>query len=159
MRGLIPKGIVLGIVALVVASGCSRKAEHYETTVQILRTETVSDRRGTVVDVDLEYTDCPGDQREIFQGDAEFAKCLARYKVGEKLKATVAFAQMPDGHFDSEIDVIGECTRKRDALDERSYEVVHQCHDLRVNGVVVGFHCDRKPSKELLAKCPWFKRT
>ena len=109
--------------------------------------------------IDLEYTDCPGDQREIFQGDAEFAKCLARYKVGEKVPATVVFAQMPDGHFDSEVDRVGECKRTRDALDERSYEVVHECRDLKVNGVIVGFHCDRKPSRELLKKCPWFKRT
>lgn len=159
MRGLIPRAVAFGVVLLALASGCSHKSKQYETTVQIVRAEVVTDHRGTVIDVDLEYTDCPGDQREIFQGDAEFAKCIARYKVGDKVPATVMFVQMPDGHYDSEVDRMGECTRKRDALDERSYEVVHECRDLTVNGVVVGFHCDHKPCRELLAKCPWFKRT
>ena len=159
MHRLIPRVFAPPLVVLLaVASGCSHKAQQYETTVQIVRTETVTDQRGTIVDVDLEYADCPGDQREIFQGDAAFGKCLSRYKVGEKVSATVAFLQMPDGHWDSEVDRIGECKRTRDTLDEHSYEVVHECHDLKINGVVAGFHCDRRPSKELLAKCPWFKR-
>ena len=150
---------VFAATALACLAGCSRESHRYETTVQIVRTETVKDRAGTVIDVDLEYADCPGDQREVFQADAAFAQCLARYKNGEKIPASILFQQMPDGHFDSEIEKVGECHRTRDSQDERSYEIVHQCRDLKVNGIVIGFRCDRKPSKELLAKCPWFRRT
>lgn len=156
---MIPKCIALAGAAVLLLLGCTREAHHYETTVQIVRTEAVKDRSGTVIDIDLEYADCPGDQREVFQGDAAFAQCIARYKVGEKLPASISFQQLPDGHFDSEVERVGECRRTRDSQDERSYEIIHQCHDVKVNGVVIGFRCDRKPSKELLAKCPWFRRT
>jgi hypothetical protein len=162
MRRVIPKAITLvalGALGVALLGGCSRESRRYDTTVQIVRTETVKNRGGTVIDVDLEYTDCPGDQREIFQADAAFALCINRYKFGEKVQASVLFTQMRDGHFDSEIEQVGECRRSRDSQDERSYEIVHQCHDLKVNGVVIGFRCDRKPTRELLAKCPWFRRT
>jgi len=57
------------------------------------------------------------------------------------------------------VEKVGDCARKRDALDERSYEVVHECQDILVNGVNVGFRCVRKPTQELLNKCPWFRRS
>jgi ABC-type enterochelin transport system substrate-binding protein len=147
---------VLCVAALAVA--CSERSASYTTQVQLTRTEVVKSPDGKTIDVELEYTDCPGEQREIFQADSAFADCIAKYKIGDKVSAEVSWAKLPDGHSDSEIDKIGECTRKRDALDERSYEVVHECHDIVVNGVSVGFQCTHKPSSELLAKCPWFRR-
>jgi hypothetical protein len=111
------------------------------------------------VDVELEYPDCPGDQQEIFQGDSAFAQCMVRYKPGEKLPATIHWESVGNGHFDSEVVRVGECERKRDGADERSYEVLQVCTDLVVNGVKVGFRCDRKPSADLLQKCPWFRRS
>ena len=151
-----------GGIAVVVAgvlAACSEKPQTYETNVQIARTQVVSEGATKVIDVELEYSDCPGEQQEIFQGDAAFAQCLAKYKPGDKLPATVVWSKLPDGHYDSEVQKIGDCPRKRDANDDRSYEVVHECKDVVVNGVVVGFHCDRKPTQELLAKCPWFRRS
>jgi hypothetical protein len=159
MHRMIRSSLTLAGVALALLAGCGRESRRFETTVQIVRTETVKDRTGTVIDVELEYADCDGDQHEVFQADAAFATCIGRYKTGEKVTSTIHFQQMPDGHFDSEVERVGECKRERDSQDERSYEIVHQCHDLKVNGVVIGFHCDRRPSKELLAKCPWFRRT
>jgi hypothetical protein len=152
--------VVFGCVGLLVAaSSCKQKPQTFETTVELARTEVVSTAAGRWVDVELEYSDCPGEQSEIFQADSAFADCITKHKPGEKLKASIVWSQEADGHYDSEVESIGECHRKRDALDERSYEVVHECKDLVVNGVNVGFRCVRKPSPELLAKCPWFKRT
>jgi hypothetical protein len=138
---------------------CSDKPQTFETGVVVARTQVVQTGRGRIIDVELEYADCPGEQQEIFQGDASFADCMAKYKTGEKVQASILYARLPDGHWDSEVTRIGDCTRKRDSNDERSYEVVHECHDIVVNGVPIGFHCDHKPTKELLSKCPWFRRT
>jgi hypothetical protein len=149
----------VSLLASITCAACAEKTQEFQTSVQIARTQVVTTARGKWVDVELEYSDCPGEQREIFQADATFYDCLTKYRVGESVAATVVWSHLPDGHYDSEIDRVGECKRKRDALDERSYEVVHECHDIVVNGVSVGFRCDRKPSPELLAKCPWFRRT
>ncbi len=155
MQRLIVVGLVAAGIGLV---ACTDKPHTFETTVQIARTQVVKTGGGRVIDVELEYADCPGEQQEIFQGDASFAECLAKYKIGEKVPASIAWSRLPDGHYDSEVTRIGDCPRKRDENDERSYEVVHECKDILVNGVVVGFRCDRKPTPELLAKCPWFRR-
>ncbi len=140
-------------------SACSHSQKKFETKVEIARTEVVVTTAGRSIEVELEYTECPGEQREIFQADATFADCLSRYKVGEKVDASVVWQQMPDGHYDSEVERVGACPRKRDAQDERSYEIVHECHDITVNGIKIGFKCVRKPSPELLQKCPWFRRS
>jgi hypothetical protein len=140
----------------------TRRAErrtNFDTNVELARVEVVKTGGGRWVDVELEYSDCPGEQREIFQADSAFADCLAKYKPGEKVPASIVWSQEADGHFDSEVEKVGDCARKRDALDERSYEVVHECQDIVVNGVNVGFRCVRKPTQELLGKCPWFRRS
>ncbi len=151
------------VVALVTAAvglvACSQKPQTFETHVTIARTQVVVQHGAKIIDVELEYPDCPGEQQEIFQGDAAFAACVAKYKIGEIVPATVTWARLPDGHYDSEVDRVGDCPNKHDENDDRSYEVVHECRDVVVNGSTVGFHCDRKPSPELLAKCPWFRRT
>lgn len=150
---------VIAITSAIAVVACSHKPTRYETSVELARVEVVKTAAGRWIDVELEYSECPGEQREIFQADSAFADCLARYKAGEKVPATIVWIQEPDGHYDSEVERVGECHRKRDALDERSYEVVHECKDLVVNGVNVGFRCERKPSPELLLKCPWFRRS
>ena len=161
MKRLVFRGFVIGSALAVTAltAGCGNKMQKFETHVEISRTEVVAAAGGRAIDVELEYSDCPGEQREIFQADATFADCLAQYKPGQKIEATIVWQQEPDGHYDSEVDRVGTCTRKRDAQDERSYEVAHECHDIVVNGIKVGFRCNRKPTPELLAKCPWFKRS
>jgi hypothetical protein len=61
------------------------------------------------------------------------------------------------GEYKNRVVKLGECNRKIDPNDEASYEVVQDCEDMVVNGVVVGVHCDRTRNKELINKCPWFK--
>ncbi len=151
--------LVGSIVIVALTPACSQKPQHFDTNVELARVEVVKTAGGRWVDVELEYSDCPGEQREIFQADSAFADCLSKYKPGEKVAASIVWSQEADGHFDSEVEKVGDCSRKRDALDERSYEVVHECQDILVNGVNVGFRCVRKPTQELLTKCPWFRRS
>ena len=151
--------LVGSILVVALTPACSQKPQHFDTNVELARVEVVKTGGGRWVDVELEYSDCPGEQREIFQADSAFADCLAKYKPGEKVPASIVWSQEADGHFDSEVEKVGDCARKRDALDERSYEVVHECQDIVVNGVNVGFRCVRKPTQELLSKCPWFRRS
>ncbi len=145
---------------LLALGACEKAPRNYETKVTLKSVEVVArDTAGPVlIEVQVEYPDCPGEQLETLQGNAEFTKCALKYKVNEVLPATIEWAATDYGHYDSEIIKLGECTRKRDPRDARSYEVVQECVDVNVNGVKAGFHCDRKPNKELLDKCPWFAR-
>jgi len=140
---------------------CTKEARSYTTRVTLKSTEVVSwDDSGKprIVEVTVEYPDCPGDQLETLQGNAAFSKCALAYKAGETIPATVEWAPTDYDHYDSEITKLGDCPRPRDPHDPRSYEVVQVCSDVMVNGLKAGFHCDRKPTKELLEKCPWFAR-
>jgi hypothetical protein len=149
------------IPILIVLAACSKPAASFDTKVVLQSQEIVRrDAKGAplAIEVGVEYSDCPGDQLETLQGNAEFAACMGKYKPGAALPATIMHSPTPDGHYDSEIEKLGDCVRHRDPHDARSYEVIQVCEDVVVNGVVVGFHCDRKPTAELLAKCPWFAR-
>jgi hypothetical protein len=157
MRGVTP----VALAFVLAASGCEKKAHDYETKVTLKSVEVVArDGAGTpqIIEVNVEYPDCPGEQLETLQGNADFTKCALKFKVGDVLPATIEWGPTDFGHYDSEITRIGDCTRKRDPRDARSYEVIQECTDVNVNGVKAGFHCDRKPNKELLDKCPWFAR-
>jgi hypothetical protein len=151
------------VVVLLCFSACAPKTSFYETEVQLIHTQVVvrdSNGRPLAMEVELEYPTCPGDQHETLQGNAEFAQCMAaKYKPGDRVKAVVSFGPAPDDRFDSEVDKIGDCVRPRQGHDERSHEVVAVCNDVLLSGLVAGFRCERKPTKELLAKCPWFRRS
>ena len=148
-------------LAVLAVAGCSKKPRNYDTKVTLKGVEVVArDNVGNpqLIEINVEYPDCPGEQLETLQGNAEFTKCALKFKVGEVLPATIEWGPTDYGHYDSEITKLGECPRTRDPRDARSYEVVQECTDVVVNGVKAGFHCDRKPNKELLDKCPWFTR-
>lgn len=151
---------LLAAVALTVVASCS-KSSSYDTKVTLQHMQAAqTDATGIprVLEVEVEYPDCPGEQLETLQGNAEFAQCMSKYRIGDVVPATIRHEAMPDGHYDSEIEKLGDCARHREPRDRRSYEVVQVCEDIVINGVTAGFHCDRKPSTELLAKCPWFAR-
>jgi len=90
--------ISVAFAAGLVCAACSDKPQTYETGVVISRTQVVQTGRGKIIDVELEYADCPGEQQEIFQGDAAFADCVAKYKVGDKVKASILYSRLPDSH-------------------------------------------------------------
>jgi hypothetical protein len=151
----------LALLVVVLVAACGKKAQNYDTKVTLKGIEVIShDEQGNprLVEVTVEYPDCPGDQLETLQGNAEFTQCMLKAKVGDVVPATVEWGPTDYGHYDSEIIKLGECPRKRDPRDARSYEVVQVCSDIVINGVKAGFHCDRRPNRELLEKCPWFAR-
>ncbi len=156
MRHLIPVA-ALALLAL----SCEAKPKYFDTKVTLKSVEVVArdaKNEPQIIEVQVEYPDCPGEQLETLQGNVDFTRCALKYKIGEEVAAQIEWGPTDYGHYDSEIIKLGDCARKRDPRDARSYEVVQSCADVNVNGVKAGFHCDRKPTKELLGKCPWFAR-
>ncbi len=158
MRHLI--GALIGLAAVLTLS-CETKPKYFDTKVTLKSVEVVArdaKNEPQIIEVQVEYPDCPGEQLETLQGNVEFTRCALKYKVGDEIGAQIEWGPTDYGHYDSEIVKLGDCPRKRDPRDARSYEVVQTCADVMVNGVKAGFHCDRKPTEELLGKCPWFAR-
>jgi hypothetical protein len=150
------------LVAAVATSACGQKPRTFDTKVEILRVRPISRDPKTnevlTVDVEVSFLDCPGEQRKMSRGDKAFAACIMKHQPKEQVAAKLWYGKVDDDHFGNQIVKLAECDRKPDPRDEASYEVIQDCEDIIVNGVNVGVHCDRKPSKELLAKCPWFKK-
>jgi hypothetical protein len=147
-------------LALFVASGCHRP-KHYEANVEVSRVSPIrKDEQGKVLTLDLEisYVECPGTQVEVMRGDAVFAACVSKYKVGEKVKIELDHVWHEEGHYEWRVNKVGDCTRVIDPNDEASYAMVRECTDWEVNGTRVGFQCKYIPEKNLLQKCPWFRR-
>jgi len=151
--------LVAAAVALL-ATACHRP-KHYDANVQVARISVVSkDETGKPITVDFEYSffECPGTQIEVIRGDAAFAACVAKYKVGDKLNVSLDHQWNPEGHWEWVVRQVGDCTRVPDPNDEASFALVRECEDWVVNGSRVGFQCRYKPEKALVDKCPWFRR-
>lgn len=110
------------------------------------------------MDIEFEWSSCPGDQREVIRGDAAFAACMVAHKAGEKLPVRVRWGADTKGGHDWDVIQVGPCLRPIDTDDETSFDMVHECAPINEHGVNIGFHCDYVPHKELLARCPWFDR-
>jgi hypothetical protein len=139
--------------------GCHAASRQYVAKVKLEKLEI--DQRGAhgepiTIDVTLEFPDCPGDQLKTVRGGAEFAQCLQSHKAGETVEAGLHWGPVVDG-YDFEVTEIAGCKRPPDADDESGHEIIQVCKDVEAHGVRIGFFCDRKPSKELLAKCPYFR--
>jgi len=150
-------GVVL--VGLVVTA-CHRP-KHYDANVEVTRIAVVrKDEAGNPLTLDFEvsYAECPGNQMEVIRGGAEFAACVAKYKVGDKVKIGIDHERDDEGLYRWTVRRVGECTRVPDPNDEASYAMVRECEDWSVNGTRVGFQCKSVPEKSLIEKCPWFKR-
>ena len=150
------------VSALVLAAlpllGC-HKAKTYETTVEVTRNQAVrKDEQGAPITTDFEfsYSDCPGTQIEVIRGGKDFSACVAKFKVGEKVKIKIEHHWDPEGHYDSDVYEVQGCPRPPDPNDEASYKMVRDCADWNVNGTRVGFQCKYTDKKELNKKCPWF---
>lgn len=149
--------IAFGLVCLV---GCE-KPRHFTTTVEVLKAEALEDerRQTSVVALELRYAECPGDARRILRGDREFAACAGPLKTGDSMKAEFVSAwQAEKGTYRNSLVKLGNCAFRQDANEEANYEVVNTCTDVVTSDVVVGMHCDRTRSKELVDRCPWLRR-
>jgi hypothetical protein len=141
-------------------SACHRRS-HHETNVEVTRVAPVrKDETGKPITLDFEvsYVECPGTQIEVIRGDAAFAACVGKFKVGEKVRIGIDHEWAEEGHYKWTIRSVGDCTRVPDPNDEASYAMVRECDDWNINGTRVGFQCKYLPEKKLIDKCPWFRR-
>ena len=150
------------LVAVVASGsiGCD-SSRSYTSTVEIIRSSVVRrDASGQpeLADAEVRYTSCPGDQREVVRGGAEFASCLAQYTPGAKLPVSLSWYRHHDGHYDWDLLQLGACRLSGAPHSNGSFETVQECEDIKVHGATVGFRCQRLPDKHLLAQCPWFRR-
>ena len=150
--------LLLGSAALLGA--CKAGPKHFKASVEVMQVRTFGAAAGPkLTDLDLKYTACPGDARQIMRLGKEFSECGTKLKVGDKLQADVVLSYNPDrGMYRNEIVHLGACSVKVDLKDEANYQMVQSCSDVKASGVVVGVRCDRLRSKELLAACPWLRR-
>jgi poly(hydroxyalkanoate) depolymerase family esterase len=82
-----------------------------------------------------------------------------QYKAGDKVAVDLlASYNSEKGSYRVVVTKLGDCEVKQDPKDEANYEIVETCTDVKASGAVVGVHCDRTRSKELVAKCPWLRR-
>jgi hypothetical protein len=137
------------------------KPKHYTTTVEVIQVQHFGrDPNGAnAMDLELKFVDCPGDARKIMRGDKTFGPCGSKFKKGDKPTVElVSTYNAEKGSYRSEIVKIDDCPVKIDPTDEANWEVVQTCKDLTASGSTVGVRCERKRGKELLEKCPWFRR-
>lgn len=138
---------------------CSHKEQRWESEVEIQRVDAVSrsrDGKPEALDVELLWTACA--QREVIRGDAAFAACMAKRKPGDKVRVKVRQAWDPAGFYDWDITEVDGCARPPEDGDEASFDSVQECKPIGQHGVVSGFSCNRIPTGDLVAKCPWFRR-
>lgn len=154
---------VLSIVALALglsSAGCKKKKD-YETKVTLTRLGIVrKDEAGNPLTMDVEYqfSECPGTQIEIIRGGPEFSRCMTKYKLGDRVDIQIKRFKDPEGFWDWDILKVGDCGRVPDPNDQASYKMVRECSDWKVNEVSVGFDCDYSEQKALKKACPWFAR-
>ncbi|MDX1959964.1 MAG: hypothetical protein SFU98_15440 [Leptospiraceae bacterium] len=141
---------------------CRESPKEFETEVVINRMEKVMiDDKGEplLVDVEINYTDCPGTQIEIIRGNKEFGDCIfANHKVGQRLKLKIEWKWNSLGFYKWEVKELNSCKRYIDPQDEVSYDMIEECEDHVVYGIKTGFDCKRIPTAKLIEKCPWFRR-
>ena len=149
------------VAAIGTTLGCSHPTRDYESTVQIVRRTVVErDDKAVVqmVDLELEWDPCPGDQFQVVRGNQEFAKCTEHLKSGAYATVHVRHFWDPRGYYRWDITQLAGCARTIETTSEGSYEKSQECHSDDAYGMSVGFTCSRKPFRELVAICPWMAR-
>ncbi len=148
--------------ALLVTAGCSRPPKRYTTNVEIQQVQIFGRDPKTapmLVDVEMRFTDCPGDARKLIRTEKSTSACVASLKKGDKVEAELVMGYVAaTGSQRAEVVRLGTCAVKTDQKDAANYEIVQVCTDVIASGVPVGVHCDRKREGAIVEKCPWFKR-
>ena len=150
----------LALLALLVIAPACKKPERYQATVEVLKVRRFGqDPRASITELELKWSDCPGDALKVVRADKSFAECGAKIQRGDKLAADVVLTYSSErGSYRNEIVRLGDCPLKVDPKDEANFELVQTCRPLLATGVDVGVHCERSRSPELVAKCPWLRR-
>ena len=156
------KGLLLAVVFAASVTACGKKTELFESVVQVVRMDSVEENEKgetTVLDVELEWDPCPGDQFQVVRGGATFAKCMQEHDgVGSVLPVLVKHWWDNRGYYTWDVYKIGDCTREIEADSEGSYEKSQECSDSTMYGQNTGFECSRRPFKRLVSVCPWMAR-
>lgn len=150
------------VASALLVAGCHESPKTYQSTIQLWRYDVV-DKDGSgkplLADVEVEWEKCPGDQMEVVRGDAAFATCMSKYKIGDVVPAEVIWAWDDRGYYQWDVTRIGDCPRPpQGAGDTASFEEIEECDDLTMHGQNVGFTCNRKPHEKLASVCPWMRR-
>ncbi len=142
-------------------SACSKPEHRFESTCQLVRRDVVEeDDKGVaqVVDVELEWDPCPGDQFQVVRGGKDFAACMQQYEVGKLLPVLVKHWWDNRGYYVWDVYQVGQCKREIEPKSEGSYEKSQECSEVEMYGHDSGFSCSRRPFKGLVSTCPWMAR-
>jgi hypothetical protein len=155
--------MIASSVALVALSGCKAGPKRYTSNVELMQVKAFGQQAAagspSFMDLELKFVDCPGNARRVIRGDKAFSACGKKLKAGDKVPAEVEVAYSAErGTYRDTIVKLADCEVKLDPKDEANYQMVENCSDLKASGMVVGVHCDRGRTKELVEACPWFRR-
>lgn len=140
--------------------GCQKGEQRFESTCQLVRRDVVeANDKGEpeIIDVELEWDPCPGDQFQVVRGGKEFSACMQQYEIGKLLPVLVKHWWDDRGYYVWDVYRVGACNRTIEA-SEGSYEKSQECSDVEMYGRGAGFSCNRRPFKGLVATCPWMAR-
>lgn len=155
------KHLVLTTALASALVACGHPEHRFESTCQLVRRDVVeTDDKGEtqVIDIELEWDPCPGDQFQVVRGGKEFAACMEQYEVGKLLPVLVKHWWDNRGYYVWDVYQVGQCKREIEPDSEGSYEKSQECSDVQMYGHGTGFTCSRRPFKDLVATCPWMAR-
>lgn len=75
-----------------------------------------------ILDIELEWDPCPGDQYQAVRGGAQFAACMSNYHVGQLLPVLVEHWWDSRGYYRWDVYKVGACERTVEPDSEGSYE-------------------------------------
>ncbi len=114
--------LALGACAL----GCSGKPVTYETKVQVVQVQRFGSQGGPgLMDLELKFSDCPGDARRVVRADKTFTQCAI--KPDPKEEANYELVQVCTDLQATGVTVGVHCDRTRPK------ELVAKCPWLRRN--------------------------
>lgn len=149
------------VLACSLAIASCHPTERFESVCQVIRTEVVetkADGAVEMLDVELEWDPCPGEQYQVVRGGAEFAACMKQHKVGDLVPVEVVHFWDRRGYYRWDLTRVGACERPVQPDVEGSYEKSQECHEVFHHGRKAGFMCSRKPFRDLVEVCPWLAR-
>lgn len=136
--------IVLAVALAASLAACKKGEERFESTCQIVRRDVVEASvtgEAEVLDVELEWDPCPGDQYQVVRGGKEFAACMQRYQLGQLVPVLVKHWWDERGYYVWDVYKVGDCKRDIEAGVEGSYEKSQECSEQTMYGRNAGFSC------------------
>lgn len=153
------KWLSAGAFLLLALAACD-KPKTYKATVEVQKIRRFGqDPKQSVTEMELRFSDCPGNAIKVIRADKSFADCGAKIERGAKVEAEVVLSYSRErGTYRNDITRVAGCEVKTDPKDEANFELVEQCKPVVATGVEVGVHCDRSRNADLVAKCPYLRR-